>query len=66
MEKLFFVVESKGTMSFDFLRPAEQGKIECGKKHFEEIARETGSNVSLEFVSNLDEFVEKVMAKTDL
>jgi type III restriction enzyme len=62
-EKLFFVVESKGTMGFDFLRPAEQGKIECGKKHFEELAEKTGSNLSLEYVNTMEDFVEKIMAK---
>jgi type III restriction enzyme len=62
-EKLFFVVESKGTMGFDFLRPAEQGKIECGKKHFQELAAKSGSDLSLEFVSNMEDFVEKVLAK---
>ena len=62
-EKLFFVVESKGTMSFDFLRPSEQGKIECGKKHFEELANKTGSNISLEHVVDADDFIEKVFAK---
>lgn len=64
-EKLFLVVESKGTMGFDFLRPAEQGKIECGKRHFQELARNTGSRVSLEYVSNMEEFVTKVLAKVD-
>lgn len=62
-EKLFLVVESKGTIGFDFLRPAEQGKIECGIKHFEELAKQTGSNVSLEFVTDMDDLVEKAMAK---
>jgi type III restriction enzyme len=33
-EKLFFVVESKGTTLLGDLRPKEQGKIDCGKKHF--------------------------------
>ncbi len=61
-ENLYFVVESKGTMGFDFLRPAEQGKIECGKKHFKELADKTGGNLSLEYVSNMEEFVTKVMA----
>jgi type III restriction enzyme len=55
-ERLFFVVESKGSIGFEFLRPAEQGKIECGKKHFEHLSAETGQRVSLEYVSNLDEF----------
>jgi type III restriction enzyme len=62
-DKLFFVVESKGTMGQDFLRPSEQGKIECGKKHFMELARTSNSNISLEHVSNVDDFVEKVVAK---
>lgn len=62
-EKLFFVVESKGTMGYEFLRPAEQGKIECGKKHFKELAEASGSNISLEHVSNVEDFVERIMAK---
>lgn len=56
-EKLFFVVESKGTMGIEFLRPSEAGKILCGKKHFEEISRHSKMNVSLEYVSSIDEFV---------
>lgn len=64
-EKLFFVVESKGTMNYEFLRPAEQGRIECGKKHFEELSSKTGSDISLEHVSNVDDFIEKVLAKAE-
>ena len=65
VEKLFFVVESKGSMSYEFLRPTEQGKIECGKKHFEELAAKTGSNIALEHVANIDDFVNKAMAKAE-
>jgi len=36
-EKLFFVVESKGSISESDLRPKELAKIECGKKHFKEL-----------------------------
>jgi type III restriction enzyme len=61
--KLFFVVESKGSMGYEFLRPAEQGKIQCGKKHFLELSRTSNSNISLEHVSNVDDFLEKVVAK---
>jgi len=39
-EKLFFVVESKGSTSLFDLRPKEQGKIDCGKKHFKELDSE--------------------------
>ena len=36
-EKLFFVTESKGSMFAEDLRPIEQGKIDCGRKHFKSI-----------------------------
>jgi type III restriction enzyme len=36
-EKLFFVVESKGSTSLFDLRPKETAKINCGKKHFQAI-----------------------------
>jgi type III restriction enzyme len=39
-EKLFFVVESKGSTLFSDLRPKESAKIDCGKKHFEAIGSE--------------------------
>jgi type III restriction enzyme len=39
-EKLYFVVESKGSMFAEDIRPSEQAKIDCGKKHFE--ALDTG------------------------
>lgn len=62
-EKLFFVVESKGTMGYDFLRPAEQGKIDCGKKHFIELSKTSRSEISLVHVSNADNFINVVMSK---
>lgn len=61
-ERLFFVVESKGTMGFDFLRPVEQGKIICGKSHFKELASQTGKKISLELVSNIDDFVNMALS----
>lgn len=39
-EKLFFVVESKGSTGLFDLRPKEQGKIDCGKKHFDALESE--------------------------
>ncbi|MBO2546011.1 DEAD/DEAH box helicase family protein [Salegentibacter sp. BDJ18] len=39
-EKLYFVVESKGSTGFFDLRPKEQGKIDCGKRHFEALGSE--------------------------
>lgn len=46
-EKLYFVVESKGTLGIEFLRPAEKGKIDCGKKHFEELSRYSDQEVRM-------------------
>lgn len=61
-EKLFFVVESKGSMGLEFLRPAEIGKIECGKKHFENLSTQTGKHVSMEYVSNIDDFITAALS----
>lgn len=33
-ERLYFVVETKGGLFTDALRPVEEGKIRCGKAHF--------------------------------
>jgi type III restriction enzyme len=55
-EKLFFVVESKGSTGFFDLRPKEQAKINCGKKHFHTIGSEmiVASSISevLDFALN--------------
>ncbi|QFG53544.1 type III restriction-modification system endonuclease [Chryseobacterium sp.] len=61
-EELYFVVESKGTLGYEFLRPSEKGKIDCGKKHFEELAKGTGYKMKLEYVTNNEEFVDKAMS----
>ena len=37
-ERLYFVVETKGTLLDDGLRQKESAKIKCGEKHFEAIA----------------------------
>ncbi len=38
-ERLYFVVETKGTLFADELRKAEGAKIECGKAHFAALAQ---------------------------
>jgi len=62
-EQLFFVVESKGGMGYEFLRPSEKGKIDCGKAHFRELAMQSNSNICLEFVSNMDDFVNIALGR---
>ena len=39
-EKLYFVVESKGSLFGEDLRDTESAKIDCGKKHFAAIAND--------------------------
>lgn len=51
-EKLFFVVESKGTTLFGDTRPKEQGKIDCGKKHFKALGTELIVAASMDDVIN--------------
>jgi type III restriction enzyme len=36
-ENLYLIVETKGTLIPEELRPKEKGKIECGKRHFKAI-----------------------------
>lgn len=40
-EKLYFVVETKGSTWWDDLRHLEGAKIKCGEKHFKAIRKET-------------------------
>jgi type III restriction enzyme len=51
-EQLYFVVESKGTTLFGDLRPKEQGKIDCGKKHFKELGTKMIVAASMADVTN--------------
>ncbi|MCO6413230.1 MAG: DEAD/DEAH box helicase family protein [Thiogranum sp.] len=44
-EKLYFVVETKGSTWWDDLRHLEGAKIKCGERHFEEIAKDTENPV---------------------
>ena len=37
-ERLYFVVETKGVLFSDALRPIEEAKIQCGKAHFHALA----------------------------
>ncbi|MDZ3799451.1 MAG: DEAD/DEAH box helicase family protein [Xanthomonadales bacterium] len=38
LERLYFVVETKGSVVGDALRPVEDGKIRCGQAHFQALA----------------------------
>ena len=45
-EKLYFVVETKGSLFTDALRPTEQAKIDCGKAHFKALGDDVEFTVS--------------------
>jgi len=56
-EKLYFVVESKGSLFTDELRPIEKGKIECGKVHFDALSTNVNFVVSNNF-KTLSDIIE--------
>lgn len=55
-EQLYFVVESKGSNMFDMLRPAEQAKIECGRKH----CKALDSDVEFTVADTFERFMDRV------
>ena len=52
-EKLYFVVETKGTDQIALLKDSEKAKIRCGKKHFEAL----NTNVGVAQASSFEGFV---------
>ncbi|MSU02345.1 type III restriction-modification system endonuclease [Tissierella pigra] len=54
-DKLYFVLETKGDIMFDALRPTESAKIKCGRKHFEAL----GNDVAFKDIDSFDEFIEQ-------
>jgi len=56
--RLFFVVESKGSLFSDALRPIEQGKIDCGKAHFKALGTDVNFTVANNFAAFSGEMTE--------
>jgi len=52
VERLFFVVETKGSLFTDALRPKEQAKIDCGKAHFKAL----GTDIDFAVANSYDSF----------
>ena len=48
-EKLYFVVETKGTLFTDDLRPTEKAKIDCGREHFKALDNDVNFEVANSF-----------------
>lgn len=53
-EKLYFVVETKGTDQISFLKDSEKNKIRCGKAHFKAL----GTNVGVAQAKTFDGFLQ--------
>lgn len=53
-EKLYFVVETKGSLLSSSLRKKEEKKNECGREHFKEL----DSGAKYEVVNNYDSFLD--------
>ena len=51
-EKLYFVIETKGNVDADHLRPVEKEKIHCGRAHF----RALGNVAAFEAVDDYEAF----------
>ncbi len=50
VQKLYFIVETKGSLATEFLRPIEQGKVKCGKEHFKAL----DNGIELEVASSFE------------
>ena len=55
-EKLYFVIETKGSTLAEEIRGREQSKITCGIKHFAAI----GTKVRFEKLNDFNEFIDRV------
>ena len=55
-EKLYFVIETKGSVDDLSLREGEKYKIECGEKHFEAL----GKDIDFRVASDYNEFIENI------
>lgn len=57
-DKLYFVLETKGNILTEALRPTENAKIECGHRHFEAL----GQGAVFEEIDDFNKFIEKERA----
>lgn len=53
----YFVAETKGSLSSLNLRPVEQGKITCAKKHFEAL----GTDIEYDAITSFEQLMQLVM-----
>lgn len=53
-EKLYFIVETKGSVLGELLRPVEKAKIDCGREHFKALGSDTNFTVADSFETFMD------------
>ena len=53
-QKLYFVLETKGNVLIEALRPTESAKIKCGEAHFKAL----GEDIHFEAVDSYEGFIE--------
>ena len=63
-ERLYFVVETKGSLFDGDLRSVERGKIKCGKEHFNAL-RVGESGARYEVAGNLDDLLASIEGVRD-
>jgi len=56
-ERLYFVVETKGSLFSGDLRAREQAKIDCGREHFKALGKGIGYTVA----NSYEAFTAKVV-----
>lgn len=56
VQKLYFVIETKGNIQTEFIRPAEDDKITCGHKHFDALK----NGVVFKEIDDFDKFAEDI------
>lgn len=53
-QRLYFVLETKGNVLIEALRPTESAKIKCGEAHFKAL----GEDIHFKAVDNFERFIE--------
>ncbi|MDC4233168.1 DEAD/DEAH box helicase family protein [Actinomyces sp. B33] len=61
VKHVYFVAETKGSLSTLHLKGAEQAKIECARRFFEAVSRKNGGEVVYDVVTDYDELLRLVV-----
>jgi type III restriction enzyme len=54
-QRLYFVVETKGSLFADELRAREKAKMACGREHFAELSRRQRDGVTFKSATRVEE-----------